>query len=49
MIAPDLPVNVVAMIVLKRPDHLRQGNEAVGAPLCFVFVGMGFAVSSLIV
>ena len=34
---------------LKLPDHLRQGNVAVGALLCFVFVGMGFAISSLIV
>jgi putative membrane protein len=34
---------------LKLPEHLEQGNIAVGVLLCFVFIGMGFAISSLIV
>ncbi|MBB6730728.1 DUF350 domain-containing protein [Cohnella zeiphila] len=34
---------------LKVSEHLQQGNVAVGALLCFVFLGIGFAVSSLII
>jgi len=34
---------------LKVSEHLQQGNAAVGALLCFVFLGISFAVSSLIV
>jgi putative membrane protein len=34
---------------LKLPEHLQQGNVAVGLLLCFVFVGMSFAISSLII
>ncbi|WP_152391794.1 DUF350 domain-containing protein [Paenibacillus guangzhouensis] len=34
---------------LKLSDHLKNGNIAVGILLCFVFIGMSFAVSSLII
>lgn len=34
---------------LKVSEHLRDGNVAVGMLLCFVFVGMSFAISSLII
>jgi len=34
---------------LKLPEHLEKGNVAVGTLLAFVYVGMGFAVSSLII
>ncbi|GGA24396.1 DUF350 domain-containing protein [Paenibacillus physcomitrellae] len=34
---------------LKISDHLKQGNIAVGALLCMVFIGTAFAVSSLII
>lgn len=34
---------------LKVSDHLKDGNIAVGALLAFVYVGMGFALSSLII
>lgn len=34
---------------LKISEHLQKGNTAIGILLCFVFLGMGFAVSSLIV
>jgi putative membrane protein len=30
-------------------EHLEKGNVAVGALLAFVYVGMGFAISSLII
>jgi putative membrane protein len=33
----------------KISDHLKQGNVAVGVLLCLVFIGMAFAISSLIV
>lgn len=34
---------------LKVSQHLQKGNAAVGALLAFVYVGVGFAVSSLII
>lgn len=34
---------------LKVSEHLQKGNVAVGTLLAFVYVGMGFAVSSLII
>ncbi|WP_373315965.1 DUF350 domain-containing protein [Cohnella xylanilytica] len=34
---------------LKLSEHLKDGNAAVGVLLCFVFIGMSFAISSLIV
>ncbi|MBW5446252.1 DUF350 domain-containing protein [Cohnella sp. CFH 77786] len=34
---------------LKISEHLQNRNTAVGALLCFVFVGTSFAVSSLII
>jgi putative membrane protein len=34
---------------LKISESLLNGNVAVGALLAFVYVGMGFAISSLIV
>jgi putative membrane protein len=34
---------------LKVSEHLEKGNVAVGALLAFVYVGMGFAISSLII
>ncbi|MDB5052588.1 MAG: hypothetical protein JWM44_638 [Bacilli bacterium] len=34
---------------LKVSEHLRDGNVAVGALLAFVYIGMGFVISSLIV
>ena len=34
---------------LKLSEHLQKGNIAVGALLACVYIGMGFAVSSLIV
>ncbi|MCM3626506.1 DUF350 domain-containing protein [Paenibacillus glycanilyticus] len=34
---------------LKISEHLQKGNVAIGALLCFVFVGTSFAVSSLII
>ncbi|OPA80436.1 DUF350 domain-containing protein [Paenibacillus selenitireducens] len=34
---------------LRLSEHLQKGNLAVGILLCFVFIGMGFAVSSLII
>ncbi|CAM4419662.1 DUF350 domain-containing protein [Paenibacillus tarimensis] len=34
---------------LKLPEHLKNGNVAVGVLLCFVFIGMSFAISSLII
>jgi len=33
----------------KISDQLKQGNVAVGTLLCLVFIGMAFAVSSLII
>lgn len=33
----------------KVSDQLKQGNVAVGTLLCLVFIGMAFAVSSLII
>ncbi|MGF7046035.1 putative membrane protein [Paenibacillus sp. DS2015] len=30
-------------------DHLQKGNVAVGLMLCMVFIGMAFAISSLII
>lgn len=36
-------------IGFKVSDHLKNGNVAVGALLCMIFVGTAFAVSSLIV
>jgi putative membrane protein len=34
---------------LKVSEHLEKGNVAVGALLAFVYVGMGFVISSLII
>jgi putative membrane protein len=34
---------------LKLSEHLKNGNVAVGILLCFVYIGTGFAVSSLII
>jgi len=34
---------------LKVPDHLQKGNIAVGVLLAFVYIGMSFAISSLII
>ncbi|PZD95012.1 DUF350 domain-containing protein [Paenibacillus sambharensis] len=34
---------------LKLSEHLKNGNVAVGVLLCFVFIGMSFAISSLII
>lgn len=34
---------------LKVSDALKEGNVAVGILLCMVFIGMAFAVSSLII
>lgn len=34
---------------LKVSDHLKNGNIAVGTLLAFVYIGMGFALSSLII
>lgn len=34
---------------LKVSDHLRDGNVAIGILLAFVYIGIGFAVSSLII
>ncbi|KAA9005814.1 DUF350 domain-containing protein [Paenibacillus spiritus] len=33
----------------KVSDHLKQGNVAVGAMLCLVYIGTAFAISSLII
>ncbi|MFS1511224.1 DUF350 domain-containing protein [Chengkuizengella sp. SCS-71B] len=34
---------------LKLSDHLQKGNVAIGVLLAFVYLGIGFAVSSLII
>ncbi|MDP5274650.1 DUF350 domain-containing protein [Chengkuizengella axinellae] len=34
---------------LKLSDHLQKGNVAIGVLLAFVYIGIGFAVSSLII
>lgn len=34
---------------LKISEHLQNRNTAIGILLCFVFVGMSFAISSLII
>ncbi|MFD1953830.1 DUF350 domain-containing protein [Paenibacillus thailandensis] len=34
---------------IKLSEHLKNGNVAIGTLLCLVYVGMSFAISSLIV
>nr|WP_170312346.1 DUF350 domain-containing protein [Paenibacillus sacheonensis] len=34
---------------LKVSEHLQKGNVAIGTLLCCVFIGMSFAISSLII
>ncbi|MFX3635398.1 MAG: DUF350 domain-containing protein [Candidatus Pristimantibacillus sp.] len=34
---------------IKVSEHLHNGNVAIGTLLCFVYIGMGFAISSLII
>jgi putative membrane protein len=34
---------------LKVSEHLEKGNVAIGVLLAFVYLGMGFAISSLII
>ncbi|XEC97270.1 DUF350 domain-containing protein [Paenibacillus tarimensis] len=34
---------------LKLSEHLKEGNTAVGILLCFVYIGISFAISSLII
>lgn len=34
---------------IKLSEHLKNGNIAIGILLCFVYVGMSFAISSLII
>lgn len=34
---------------VKISEHLHNGNVAIGTLLCFVYIGTGFAISSLII